>query len=892
MLADLLRHDQDRPAGRVAPLVRWAEEPAPDTSLLELVERELSRSRFNWVVRPAVDAHQPWISAQVSGTSVPDQGWKIHVSSYEATAFETLERVLPPVAALGVPLKVLGSIGWLRRINLGGAGLSQVGKFITVYPHDDATAVDVATSLTEATRGLHGPRIPSDRTVEAGGVVHYRYGGFGDCIMQTRLGEVIPALVDKEGRLVPDHRGTAPFQPPWVEDPFRAAGLGAAPRYSSLVAGRYQPVMTLSQTPGVVVQLALDVEQPRQCILKRAVHERREPLRKEGDLLAQLASTGVVAQLYDVDDGEELVVVTEDLGTLSLEREVKTFTHAGRVVPNERIVELGLALADALDAVHGLGHIHGDVKPPNILLCEDGRLRLIDFDIAHPIGSNDRPPSAGTRGYTSPECREGQPAAVTDDVFAAGAVLYYLATGAEPSRAPDEDDLLARPPGLINPRVSAGITAVVGRCLARSGSRFATARGLREALVAAGNEQTPIPAGGCRVPAEVAARQVIRAANSICSRAEPFGRGVAWRSLYHVGKGLICRDVNAGTAGTVLALAEIVDELRISRHAAVLHDAATALSEFAAFPGDHPAGLYVGEAGVAAAVLRAGQVLDDRRLVGRAVELARASAELPIESPDLFHGAAGRLLVHLLLWDETGEREDLDDAIKLGGSLLEERCPWRIPAGYGGLSGKSYLGYAHGAAGIADVLLDLYEATADSQVVEVASEALSWLERQAVPSLDDGSGVAWPLVEGGPPHPPFWCHGATGIGRALLHGHRLGLLPNGSDLVRRAARSAALGARWSGPTLCHGLAGNAEFLLDVDAWTEHGEFLDEAHRLMVLAGAFAREADDGCTWVTEPPHQITPDYLVGYAGIGLVLLRLARPDRPFLMSRAGFRSRR
>ena len=53
---------------------------------------------------------------------------------------------------------------------------------------------------------------------------------------------------------------------------------------------------------------------------------------------------------------------------------------------------------------------------------------------------------------------------------------------------------------------------------------------------------------------------------------------------------------------------------------------------------------------------------------------------------------------------------DLDWRVA-SASLLEERCPWRIPAGYGGLSGKSYLGYAHGAAGIADVLLDLYDAT-------------------------------------------------------------------------------------------------------------------------------------------------------------------------------------
>ncbi len=870
-----------------------AQEPALDTSLLEAVQREVSRSRFEWVVRPAVDANQPWISAQVKGTAVPDQGWKIHVASYEATALETLQRVLPTIVALNVPLKVLGSIAWLRRINLGGAGLSQVGKFITVYPHDDATAVKLAIALTEVTRGLHGPRIPSDRPVEAGGVVHYRYGGFGDRVMQTRLGEILPALVDAGGRLVPDHRGTAPYQPPWVEDPFSAAGLGATPRLSSVVAGRYQPVMILSQTAGMVVQLALDVEELRPCILKRAVHERREPLREEGRLLAQLASTGTSPRLYDVVDAEELTLVTEDLGAQSLEREVKALVQNGRAVSNERIVELGLDLAEALDAIHELNHIHGDVKSANILLGDDDRLRLIDFDLAQAVGSNDRPAGAGTRGYTSPECRRGMPAAVTDDVFAAGAVLYFLATGAEPSRAPDEDDLLARPLTLLNPRLSAGLVAVIERCLSPDlTARYGSVRELHDALAAVRRQEAPVPETGERPSADVALGQVVAAADSLCARAVPFGTGKAWRSQYYVGKGLIGRDINSGTAGTLLALAEIVDEFGLPRHAAVLHEAVMALSDFAPFPGDHPAGLYVGELGVAAALLRAGQVLGDRDLIERAVELGRASAKLPIESPDLFHGAAGRLLGHLLLWDETGEGEDLDDAMAMGAALVEEGGPWVIPPGYGGLSGKCYLGYAHGAAGIVDVLLDLFEVTGDSALAEVASGALAWLQRQAVPTLDDGSGVAWPLVEGGAPHPPFWCHGATGIGRAFLHAERLGLQPDNSDLVRRAARSAAGGARWSGPTVCHGLAGTAEFLIDVARSTGEQAFLDAADHLLALAGAYSQVSEDGCTWITEPPHQITPDYLVGYAGVALVLLRRTRPERPHVLSRAGFRYRR
>jgi lantibiotic modifying enzyme len=353
-------------------------------------------------------------------------------------------------------------------------------------------------------------------------------------------------------------------------------------------------------------------------------------------------------------------------------------------------------------------------------------------------------------------------------------------------------------------------------------------------------------------------------------------------------------------AGTVLALAELADELASTRHSDVLARGALRLSELPALPGDEPAGLYVGEAGIAAALLRTGQVLDDRALVEVANARTHLLAGRPVQSPDLFHGAAGRLLVHLLLWDETGDPAQLGHAVAMGDALLESReggpgeARWRIPAGYGELSGRCYLGYAHGAAGIADALLDLFEATGHDRYIDTAVDAMRWIADAGVPVLADGSGLGWPATEEGALYPAFWCHGATGIGRLFLHAWRLDAFARAPALVRGAARSAAWGARWSAPTLCHGLAGNAELLLDVASWTGERDLFDRAHELMELASAFAVDSDDGHAWISEAPRRITPDYLVGYAGIALVVLRLGRPERVHLMSRAGFayRSRR
>jgi hypothetical protein len=112
------------------------------------------------------------------------------------------------------------------------------------------------------------------------------------------------------------------------------------------------------------------------------------------------------------------------------------------------------------------------------------------------------------------------------------------------------------------------------------------------------------------------------------------------------------------------------------------------------------------------------------------------------------------------------------------------------------------------------------------------------------------------------------------------------------DLVAGAARAVARGTRWAGPTQCHGLAGNIEFLLDVYQDTSDPAYLREARSLGRLMEVFAGERDGFLVWPSDSPSVVTPDYMVGYAGVAACLLRLADPDRrPHGLSRVGFRHR-
>ena len=212
-------------------------------------------------------------------------------------------------------------------------------------------------------------------------------------------------------------------------------------------------------------------------------------------------------------------------------------------------------------------------------------------------------------------------------------------------------------------------------------------------------------------------------------------------------------------------------------------------------------------------------------------------------------------------------------------------------AGYGGLSGAAYLGHAHGAAGIADALLDLFEVTGDERYSLVACRAARWFLRHARPVLADRSGLDWPDQPGRAGIGPFWCHGATGIGQFFLHLAQLGILPEAMSIAEAAARVTARAARWSGPTQCHGLAGNIEFLMDMYQATRREDYRASADLLAHLLLSFSIVSDGAVAWPSEAPTVITPDYTVGFAGVAACLLRLSCIDRlPRQLSRSGFQS--
>ena len=248
------------------------------------------------------------------------------------------------------------------------------------------------------------------------------------------------------------------------------------------------------------VYLAQDERLDRRVALKTltgstgAEAERR--LRKEARAIARLNNPNIAA-LYDVCeyDGVSLLVMEyadgESLSDLVTAE-----------IGVDRTIDIGLQLTDALAYAHREGIIHRDVKPANVKLTRDGKVKLLDLGIARVSLSDpgattsnmaDTTAAAGTPAYMAPERLHGHPADTRTDVYSVGVLLFELLTGGRPYASTDMLALRVALGGsrtprarAINPKVSRTLDDVVAKAMSRDPkTRYSSAADLHNDLLRA-----------------------------------------------------------------------------------------------------------------------------------------------------------------------------------------------------------------------------------------------------------------------------------------------------------------------------------------------------------------------------------------------------------------------
>ena len=229
-----------------------------------------------------------------------------------------------------------------------------------------------------------------------------------------------------------------------------------------------------------VVYRARDTKLDRDVALKfmvhaaRVNHEHADRLRREARALAALNHPNILT-IHDIGDADGLpFLVLEWVGGGAL-----SDSSVQRPLPIAEFLRIVLPVSEALGTAHAHGIVHRDVKPANVLVSEDGRIKLADFGLAKFRDlARDLTQTAGVVGtvaYMSPEQASGGEVGPASDVFSLGVLAYELLTGERPFKGESPGAVIGAilsgrhaPLTVMARQVSGELAAVVERCLKRA----------------------------------------------------------------------------------------------------------------------------------------------------------------------------------------------------------------------------------------------------------------------------------------------------------------------------------------------------------------------------------------------------------------------------------------
>ncbi|MFJ6983114.1 MULTISPECIES: class III lanthionine synthetase LanKC [unclassified Streptomyces] len=714
-----------------------------------------------------------WLALRPVDHELPAQGWKIHVSACLGNAEPVLDRVAAYCQQHGIAYKFVPSRYLLHQRNAKYADRAASGKFITVYPSDDAHCARTADDLAALLHGEPGPYILSDLRWGAG-PVHVRYGSFTLRHCYDADGELRPAVARPDGRLVPDVRGPVFQLPDWIEPPaFLAPHLAA--RAAVTVAELPCTVESaLHFSNGGGVYLGRDRATGAKVVLKEArPHaglaadgaDAVTRLRREQAALERLSGLGCTPEplgTFTVGDHHFLAMEFlegKPLNTFFARRHPLIDADPGpQALADYTAWALRIhgLVEDAVRAVHARGVVFNDLHLFNIMVSEDEQtVALLDFEAAAHIDEGRRQTVANP-GFVAPADRRG----FDVDTYALACLRLALFLPLT--------SLLPLDPGKA--RHLADIAA----------EQFPVDRAFLDEAVAEITRGTEPPPPGPYLPVPPGdwPRSRDSLVRAVLSSATPdredrcFPGDIAQFATASGGA-----TFGYGTAGVLHVLAETGAPPHPEAEEWLLRRTKEPES-------GTPLGFYDGLAGIAWTLDRLGHP-------EQALELADLMRGRALEgiAPDLHGGLAGIGLALDSLAATTGTPA-LHDAALRCAELVADAVP-----------GITRAGLLYGASGAALLFLRLHERTGDTALLDLAGDAL---RRDLAHCVHGAYGTL--QVDEGWRTMPYLGAGSVGIGMVLddYAAHR----PDPElDVSRREIVQAAQATFYAQPGLFRGAAG-------------------------------------------------------------------------------------
>ncbi|MCW5249016.1 MULTISPECIES: class III lanthionine synthetase LanKC [unclassified Streptomyces] len=787
---------------------------------------------------------------------LPDQGYKIHVSS----TTEDAERVVDIVTEYCLAERVAHKFLPTHRIHLLNNGKyarrGSSGKLLTVYPEDEGRLATVLTDLDRRLSGFTGPYILGDLRFNDG-PLYVRYGGFRERWCTDPDGGRTLAIEAPDGTLVPDRRDPYFRLPAWLTPPEVLREALRVHDRQSMDPLPYRVEAALHFSNGGGIYRARDAA-GHEVVLREARPlagldgagtDAVTRLDQEERALRALAGLPWVPRLIErFTAWEHHYLAEEYVEGETLRQFMARNNPIVRPDPapealaayGARVQDLTDQLARALDALHERGWAFGDLHPANVLVRPDGRICLIDLETAHRPGI-DPSPSMGCPGFVAPHAPDGfardryalhsirlalllpltmlidlDPGKL-DELLDAAAEFYPLPPGwREEVRAglhrPDTPDDPAAPPTAARP----------------TAPRPGAAR-------PRGEDDTPAPAAlGARLARALTASATPRRADRLFP-GDPVALHDGGYTLAHGA---------AGVLHTLHTTGHPVDE----EHTEWLWRAARRAA-------DPRPGLYGGLHGAAL-------VLDRLGRPGQALELVQRAA--PAADASLHDGLAGiGIALHHL--HRPGDGADLGDELDAVTARLAERLDDPGP-------GPHRAGLMHGPTGSAAFFLHRYDAVRDPALLDLALRALRADAERCVRSeegavnLRDGTRML-----------PYLANGSAGL--ALTAGHYL--RHRHDDALRDLLDGALTAARAPFVLFSDLFTGRAGLIALLAAHPERPGARQALRRHLRLLSWHAIGYRDGLAFPGAQHYRLSMDLATGTAGV-LHALHAAAGNHPAL----------
>jgi hypothetical protein len=215
---------------------------------------------------------------------------------------------------------------------------------------------------------------------------------------------------------------------------------GALPRAGDIFAGRYEIKTELGRGGFGIVYSALDRGPLQRTVALKVIRltqgaspdaTARQRFLEEARVAGNLSHNNI-ATVFDVAEFDGCIYMTQELAP---GRDLRKILNESGLLPLRRIIAIARQTCEGLAHAHAHNIVHRDIKPGNIVIGTEDRVKVTDFGLAQPPQSGDSALAqavAGTPGYMAPEQLRGERVDGRADIFALGCVLYQMLTGRQP----------------------------------------------------------------------------------------------------------------------------------------------------------------------------------------------------------------------------------------------------------------------------------------------------------------------------------------------------------------------------------------------------------------------------------------------------------------------------